>query len=109
MECKACSSPDFTTVARVGNLKLVVCTACDRRCRPDAVPATPDIVPVSVIFDDEPATVYPQNIGIGDPDTFSHDDEETIFYYVENMAELETLRDINNGNGWHVVEVDLGN
>jgi hypothetical protein len=28
MECKVCSSPDVTTVARVGNLKLVLCTAC---------------------------------------------------------------------------------
>ena len=43
MECKVCQSPDVTTVARVGNLNLVLCSACDQACRPDAVPATPDM------------------------------------------------------------------
>lgn len=46
MECKVCQSSDVTTVARIGNLKLVLCSACDQACRPDAVPATPDIVEI---------------------------------------------------------------
>jgi hypothetical protein len=63
-------------------------------------------VAVSIAWhDDEEGLAWHEVIGLGESDENNPDDED-IFYYVADMAELETLRDPNNGNAWHIVDVD---
>jgi len=66
-----------------------------------------DLVGVSIVWDnDEEKLVWHEVIGVGFADNFSEDQDEDIFFYVEDMAELEAYRDLENGHGWHIVEVD---
>jgi len=66
-----------------------------------------DLVGVSIVWDnDEEKLVWHEVIGVGFADNFSEDQDEDIFFYVEDMAELEDYRDLENGHGWHIVEVD---
>ena len=68
------------------------------------------MVEVAIVWHDDDETkdegsVWHQVIGIGESDENNPDDED-IFYYVEDMAELESLRDPSNGNEWHIVGID---
>ena len=66
-----------------------------------------DIVGVSIVWHDDPEKlVWHEAIAIGYWYNFSDEQDEDIFFYVENMAELEAMRDPENGNGWHIVEVE---
>lgn len=66
-----------------------------------------DIVGVSIVWHDDPEKlVWHEAIGVGFAGNFSDKHDEDIFFYVENMAELEAMRDPENGNGWHIVEVE---
>ena len=63
-------------------------------------------VSVSIAWhDDEEGLIWHEVIAIGESDENNPDDED-IFYYVADMAELESLRDPANGNEWHIVEID---
>lgn len=65
-----------------------------------------DLVGVSIIWhDDDEGLIWHEVICLGEDDENNPDDED-IFYYVADMAELESLRDPDNGNGWHIVEID---
>jgi len=66
-----------------------------------------DLVGVSIVWDNnEEKLVWHEVIGVGFADNFSEDQDEDIFFYVEDMAELEAYRDLENGHGWYIVEVD---
>ena len=66
-----------------------------------------DIVGVSIVWHDDPEKlVWHELIGVGIPNEFSRYHDEYIFYYVRDEAELEAMRDPENGNGWHIVGVD---
>ena len=64
------------------------------------------MVEVSMIWhDDDEGLIWHEIIAIGEDDE-NNPNDESIFYYVEDMAELESLRDPANGNEWHIVEID---
>ena len=66
-----------------------------------------DLVGVSIVWDNDPEKlVWHEVIGVGFYDNFSDDHDEDIFFYIENIAELEGLRVPENGSGWHIVGVD---
>jgi hypothetical protein len=63
------------------------------------------LVGVRIVWHDDIGITWHEVIAIGEDDENNPDDED-IFYYVADMAELETLRDPANGNAWHIVEID---
>jgi hypothetical protein len=66
-----------------------------------------DLVGVSIVWDNDPEKlVWHEVIGVGFYDEFSDEHDEDIFYYIENMGDLESLRVPENGSGWYIVGVD---
>ena len=66
-----------------------------------------DIVGVSIVWHDDPEKlVWHEAIAIGYWYNFSDEQDEDIFFYVRDEAELEAMRDPENGNGWHIVGID---
>ena len=63
------------------------------------------LIGVRIVWHDDIGITWHKVICLGESDENDPDDED-IFYYVADMAELESLRDPDNGNGWHIVEID---
>lgn len=66
-----------------------------------------EIVGVLIVWDgDAERLEWHEVIGVGFPDEFSFEHDESIFYYVRDIAELAALREPENGSGWSIVEVE---
>jgi hypothetical protein len=63
------------------------------------------VVMVNIIWDDDPNREEQERcIAIGDPADFVHLDDD-IFYYVEDMEELEGLTNPYNGEDFFVTKI----